>query len=310
MSIKLRQLTIVLAILVLFLAAAPAALAKTQIVINKSTNQLSFYQSDKLIKSFPVATGKHSSLTPEGNFTIVTKVVNPYYGKLNIPGGSPNNPLGVRWLGLSIGGGGVYGIHGNSNPASIGTYASAGCIRMHNQDVIWLYDRVPLGTRVQIISQPGSRPVQPKPAPPAPEPIHLAVNGKQLELPIEQRPFLLDGQSYVPLRPVTQQLNYHLAWDDQSSGVRLTGGGHTVLMQTNQHQVEHNSQTRQLKHPLLLKNAVTFIPASFFRDILALEVGWDNDRRVVNISGANPAQTGLPSPAVSPPELLTGDPPA
>ena len=297
-----------LAILFLFLVAAPAALAKTQIVINKSTNQLSFYQSDKLIKSFPVATGKHPSLTPEGNFTIVSKAVNPYYGKLNIPGGSPNNPLGVRWLGLSIGGGSVYGIHGNDNPASIGTYASAGCIRMYNQDVIWLYDRVPLGTRVQIISQP--RPIQPKPAPPPPKPIHLAVNGQQLELPLEQQPFLLNGQSYVPLRPVTQQLNYHLAWDDKSSGVRLTGGGHTVLIQINQQRIEHNGQARQMKHPPLLRNAVTFIPASYFRDILVLEVGWDHHRRVVNISGANSAQTNFPSPAMSLPELLTGDPPA
>lgn len=306
----LRQLTIVLALVILTLVVTPAALAKPQIIINKSTNQLSFYQDDKLVKMFPVATGKHPSLTPEGNFSIVAKVVNPYYGKLNIPGGSPNNPLGVRWLGLSIGGGSVYGIHGNNNPASIGTYASAGCIRMHNQDVIWLYDRVPLGTRVQIISQPGSRPVQPKPTLPAPEPIHLAVNGQQLELPIGQRPFLLEGRSYVPLRPVARQLNYHLNWDDESSGVMLTGGGHTVLMHINQHRVDYNGQARQLEHPPLLSDSVTFIPTSLLRDILALEVVWDHHHRVVHVSGANPAQTGLPRPAVSPPELLTGDPPA
>ncbi|MCQ2560053.1 MAG: L,D-transpeptidase, partial [Clostridia bacterium] len=64
--------------------------------------------------------------------------------------GDPNNPLGPRWLGIEYGGGYLYGIHGTNDPSSIGTNASAGCVRMNNSDVIGLYDIIPYGTQVVI----------------------------------------------------------------------------------------------------------------------------------------------------------------
>jgi lipoprotein-anchoring transpeptidase ErfK/SrfK len=62
-----------------------------------------------------------------------------------IPGGSPHNPMGARALTLS---GGKYAIHGTNRPESIGTYASYGCIRMFNDDVVDLFNRVNVGTSV------------------------------------------------------------------------------------------------------------------------------------------------------------------
>ena len=62
-----------------------------------------------------------------------------------IPGGSPANPMGAAALTLS---GDKYAIHGTNRPASIGTYASAGCIRMMNEDVLDLFERVNVGTPV------------------------------------------------------------------------------------------------------------------------------------------------------------------
>ena len=62
-----------------------------------------------------------------------------------IPGGAPNNPMGVAALTLS---GGQYAIHGTNNPNSIGGFVSYGCIRMYNQDITDLYDRVGVGTPV------------------------------------------------------------------------------------------------------------------------------------------------------------------
>ena len=62
-----------------------------------------------------------------------------------IPGGSPTNPMGAAALTLS---GDKYAIHGTNRPASIGTYASAGCIRMMNEDVLDLFARVNIGTPV------------------------------------------------------------------------------------------------------------------------------------------------------------------
>ncbi|MEW9671363.1 L,D-transpeptidase [Ammoniphilus sp. 3BR4] len=128
------------------------------IIINKATNKLAFYQEGKLIKTFPVATGKKQTFTPEGTFKIVNKIKNrPYYtGK--IAGGDPRNPLGDRWLGLNARGtrGDTYGLHGNNNEKSIGSYVSLGCVRMHNKDVRWLFDQVKVNTTVIIANSKSS----------------------------------------------------------------------------------------------------------------------------------------------------------
>ena len=64
-----------------------------------------------------------------------------------VPGGHPMNPLGVRALYL---GASTYRIHGTDAPWTIGTAASKGCIRMYNEDVLDLYPRVPVGTKVVV----------------------------------------------------------------------------------------------------------------------------------------------------------------
>jgi lipoprotein-anchoring transpeptidase ErfK/SrfK len=66
-----------------------------------------------------------------------------------IPGGASQNPMGARVLTLS---GGKYAIHGTNRPESIGTYASYGCVRMFNEDVIDLFSRVRVGTPVIVTS--------------------------------------------------------------------------------------------------------------------------------------------------------------
>lgn len=64
-----------------------------------------------------------------------------------MPGG-PKNPLGARALYL---GSTLYRIHGSNEPWTIGQAVSSGCIRMRNEDVIDLYDRVPVGASVRVI---------------------------------------------------------------------------------------------------------------------------------------------------------------
>jgi lipoprotein-anchoring transpeptidase ErfK/SrfK len=64
-----------------------------------------------------------------------------------MPGG-PDNPLGARALYL---GSSLYRIHGSNEPWTIGTQVSSGCIRMRNEDVIDLYNRVPVGAKVVVI---------------------------------------------------------------------------------------------------------------------------------------------------------------
>lgn len=65
----------------------------------------------------------------------------------HMPGG-PANPLGARALYL---GSTLYRIHGSNEPWTIGQAVSSGCIRMRNEDVIDLYQRVPVGARVIVI---------------------------------------------------------------------------------------------------------------------------------------------------------------
>jgi len=55
--------------------------------------------------------------------------------------------MGSRAMTLS---GGQYAIHGTNKPSSIGTFASYGCIRMYNQDILDLFDRVGVGTPVVV----------------------------------------------------------------------------------------------------------------------------------------------------------------
>jgi lipoprotein-anchoring transpeptidase ErfK/SrfK len=62
--------------------------------------------------------------------------------------GGPGNPLGARALYL---GSSLYRIHGTNEPSTIGRNVSSGCIRMMNEDVIDLYERVPVGTKVIVL---------------------------------------------------------------------------------------------------------------------------------------------------------------
>jgi len=81
-------------------------------------------------------------------------------------GGGPGNPLGARALYL---GNTQYRIHGTNDPTTIGKHVSSGCIRLRNQDVIDLYDRVDIGTKVVVLPN-GQRGTSIAPAQAAPPP--------------------------------------------------------------------------------------------------------------------------------------------
>jgi lipoprotein-anchoring transpeptidase ErfK/SrfK len=137
--------------------AVTAASLGSVIVINRSLNRLTLYDGATYVRTFPVATGQAIYPTPAGTFHIVVKWKNPWWyppiqdswakGLKPVPPG-PDNPLGTRWMGLSVPG---VGIHGTDEPASIGYSASHGCIRMQVPDAEWLFDHVDIGTTVHIV---------------------------------------------------------------------------------------------------------------------------------------------------------------
>jgi len=123
------------------------------IVILRSSNELRLYENAKLMRTFGVATGQAAYPTPLGSFEVVVKERNPWWypppspwaqNEEPVPPG-PGNPLGTRWMGLSVP---YVGIHGTPDAASIGYSASHGCIRMRIPDAEWLFQKVEIGTPV------------------------------------------------------------------------------------------------------------------------------------------------------------------
>jgi lipoprotein-anchoring transpeptidase ErfK/SrfK len=133
---------------------------QTLLIVNRSAFKLSLYKDLKLVKSYDIAVGMVGLETPAGVYHIQNKAVNPAWTEPNsswvpaadrgkvVPGGSPQNPLKARWLGI-FNGAGIHGID-PSEYGTIGHAASHGCVRMRIPDVIDLYPRVPVGTPIYI----------------------------------------------------------------------------------------------------------------------------------------------------------------
>ncbi len=118
--------------------------------VDLSERKMHLKVNGKTVVTFPVAVGKKSRSTPTGRFKLHTPIINPTYsdGKRVIKPG-PNNPMGaVKILFKEQG---YFFLHGNSNPEEIGKASSLGCVRMYNEHIIWLVDRLPKrGTEIWV----------------------------------------------------------------------------------------------------------------------------------------------------------------
>ena len=133
------------------------------VVVHLDRNVLELYDGFHVIRTYDVATAKPGFTTPNGDWTIYNKQVDPTWhnpapdgwgaGEPLVVGPGPGNPMGPRAFYLTAPG--LIRIHGTSDDASIGRYASHGCIRMHNTDVVALYPLVPTGTHAIVV---GHRP--------------------------------------------------------------------------------------------------------------------------------------------------------
>jgi lipoprotein-anchoring transpeptidase ErfK/SrfK len=128
-----------------------------RIVVVQSQHRLYFYSNGKLKKVYPVATGQWAYPTPNGVTRVVWMTKNPTWTPPDSPWAAgatavapgPNNPVGMRWIGTGFSGVGIHGVP-SSEDWSIGTYASHGCIRMHEWDVEELYSWVAVGMPIII----------------------------------------------------------------------------------------------------------------------------------------------------------------
>ena len=129
-----------------------------QIIVSFGDRRLYWIHKKGEAISYPIAVPRAQSRW-QGITSVSSKQVNPSWTPTPemrrenprlptwVPGGHPMNPLGVRamYLGASS-----YRIHGTDAPWTIGSAVSKGCIRMYNEDVLDLYPRVPIGTKVTV----------------------------------------------------------------------------------------------------------------------------------------------------------------
>ena len=127
----------------------------TYITVDRDSFELRYYRDLKLEETYKIAVGQAGFETPSGLYHIQNKAVDPAWsvpewgGSLagkTIAGGTAENPLKSRWLGIYDGA----GIHGTDDVGSLGSSASHGCIRMAIPEVEELYDKVPVETPIYI----------------------------------------------------------------------------------------------------------------------------------------------------------------
>ncbi len=130
------------------LAQENSGKANRRVVVSIPDRKLAVVEAGQVVKIFSTAVGADKTPSPTGTFTIVKRVTDPtWYSKGKVAGPGKSNPVGTRWIGLSLKG---YGIHGTNNPASIGHNASHGCIRLRNRDVEELFTMVAVGDEVEL----------------------------------------------------------------------------------------------------------------------------------------------------------------
>ncbi|GEM_PF-632007 len=164
---RMQDMVLLLGLDIMDTKAIKSSPPRISLVIKKGMFQMLVFKKGKLIKTYPIAIGKNKGdkqrkgdmRTPEGNFTIVSiedshtwehdfgdgngpikGAYGPWFLRLSTLASETRS--GKAWTGI--------GIHGTHDNASIGTRASEGCIRMHNEDIKELKKMVRVGTPVRI----------------------------------------------------------------------------------------------------------------------------------------------------------------
>ncbi|MDO7906935.1 stalk domain-containing protein [Paenibacillus sp. JX-17] len=299
-SMIMMSLLLVLGLTGISPAATEASTGKQLIIVNKKTNKLAFFNNGQLVRIFAVGTGRTKSLTPEGTFRIVSKIKNRPYYKEHIAGGDPKNPLGDRWLGLEVNGtpGTTYAIHGNNNESSIGKYVSSGCIRMHNEEIRWLFPQVNRNTQAVIISSNLSMeaiavkagyPLT-SPAGSSTAPVSHVINGGKLVINGTSvklnDPLIVDeGRAYIPLRETAAALGAGIQWNGSSETVTLNlpRKQRTIVHQVGSKAAKLNGTKVALVVPSRYQNNHVMIPLSALPSWFGGTVQWNPDTKTVTI---------------------------
>jgi len=133
---------------------------KTAVKVDTKSSMLTVHEDGKLIAAYPVTIGSGQTVSPVGDWKVRGVAKMPDYrhdeamlskgersDKFHLLPPGPNNPVGVVWIALNKKG---IGLHGTSDPDSIGRSVSHGCVRLANWDVIRLAGKIKAGVPVSI----------------------------------------------------------------------------------------------------------------------------------------------------------------
>jgi lipoprotein-anchoring transpeptidase ErfK/SrfK len=124
---------------------------RKRIVIDVGARRFEFWAGNRLLRAGRVAVGKPGTETPTGLFYVTWKFdprIDPSWSALGAYAfeTSAYSPTLSDWPG-----GGIVGVHGTTSPHLLGQAVSHGCVRLHNRDIRFLQNRVPLGTPIKIV---------------------------------------------------------------------------------------------------------------------------------------------------------------
>lgn len=128
---------------------------RVRMLVDLSAHWTYLLAGDEVVGAWEVGVGKPGQDTQPGTYYVGEKREEPMWfppGEEPVPFGDARNPLGTRWIELRTPAGEVthLGFHGTNDPASVGSDASLGCVRLRNADVEELYEILPRGSEVRI----------------------------------------------------------------------------------------------------------------------------------------------------------------
>ena len=126
---------------------------ETRLVIRLELKKLEYYEGETLVKQYDIAVGQADWETPVGHFAVLDLRKDPLWqhpitGEA-IPTG-PDNPLGSRWIGFAFDDEYHIGIHGTNQEELVGQAVSHGCVRMRDDEIQELFQKVAIGTPITV----------------------------------------------------------------------------------------------------------------------------------------------------------------
>lgn len=116
---------------------------------------------------------------------------------------------------------------------------------------------------------------------------NILINNK--EVIFDVAPIIMDGRTLVPVRPIFQEFNLSLLWDESTSTIIAVGQSedgirNSIALQINSKNAIVNGETIELEVPAILYESRTFVPLSFIADSIDAETNWEPETKTVTIN--------------------------